>query len=149
MFSDIDENLLITEAKSHGINRFVVGAVIRKNDHVLLLKRKIDDFMGGIYELPSGKVEDGERFIDALIREVAEETSLEISVTSFIGYFDYVSKSGRTTRQFNFYVFIKSDEVQLSDEHEEFVWINENELRNYDVTEPIVKIISHFELKGL
>ena len=53
-------NTFLEEANSEGIVRYVVGAVIAKEDTVLLLRRKIDDFMGGIYELPSGQVDDSE-----------------------------------------------------------------------------------------
>ena len=63
---DIDfyENI-IKEAQQLGINRYVVGAVIVRNNNVLLLERPKDDFMGGIYEFPSGKVEDGETLDEA------------------------------------------------------------------------------------
>ena len=71
-------NAFLEEAKSEGIVCCVVGAVIAKASTVLLLRRKTDDFMGGIYELPSGQVEDGESLESALRREIFEETSLEI-----------------------------------------------------------------------
>ena len=41
-------NAFLEEAKSEGIVRCVVGAVIAKASTVLLLRRKTDDFMGGI-----------------------------------------------------------------------------------------------------
>ncbi|MCK4714259.1 MAG: NUDIX domain-containing protein, partial [Candidatus Aenigmarchaeota archaeon] len=58
------------EAKRSGISRYVVAAVITKSSEVLPLRRPESDFMGGIYELPSGKVEEGESLGDALHREV-------------------------------------------------------------------------------
>ena len=42
------------------------------------MKRPKDDFMGGIYELPSGKVKDNESLDTAPCREVEEETGLEV-----------------------------------------------------------------------
>jgi len=69
---------LMKGVQEDGINRYVVGAVIQRDSSVLLLKRPKDDFMGGIYELPSGRVEDGESLDIALYREVEEETGLKI-----------------------------------------------------------------------
>ena len=64
---------LVSQAQEQQVQRFVVGAVIEANDKVLCLKRASDDFMPGLYELPSGKVEDGESMLDALKRETKEE----------------------------------------------------------------------------
>ena len=100
-----DNHGLLAEAKSEGLVRYVVGAVIAEEDTVLLLRRKMDDFMGGIYELPSGQVDGGESLESALRREVFEETGLEIAeIHRHLSNFDYESKSDTRTRQFNFEV---------------------------------------------
>ena len=133
---------LVKEAKLNGINRYVVGAIILKNDKVLLLERPKDDFMGGIYELPSGKVEDGESLNIALYREVEEETDLRIrEIKKYLGHFDYESKSGKKTRQFNFAVTVEEPvEVRLT-EHEDYVWVDKNQLHEYLVTDSVKQIL--------
>ena len=134
---------LIKKACEDEIDRFVVGGVIKKDDTILLLKRPADDFMGGIYELPSGKVEEGEDLIEALKREVKEETGLEVvDVVKYIGHFDYTSKSGKLTRQFNFLINVDEGEIILS-EHEDYVWADKEMLKNINVTESVKKILSH------
>ncbi len=135
------------DIKRDGIQKIVVGAVIYREDAVLLLKRQADDFMGGLVELPSGTVDADEDIIDALKREVREETGLEINdIESFIGTFDYTSGSGKKTRQLNFLVYAKNGEVQLNpDEHTESYWLKPNaeefeSLNISDETKRIIKI---------
>ncbi|WP_282771085.1 NUDIX hydrolase, partial [Saccharomonospora viridis] len=96
---------LAAHATGDGVQQLVVGAVVQADGKVLLLKRPADDFMGGIYELPSGKVEGGEKLDAALVREVAEETGLTVTdIVAYLGSFDYTSGSGKKSRQFNFAV---------------------------------------------
>jgi len=134
---------LIKEAKKQGINRYVVGAVIMKDSKVLLLQRPKDDFMGGIFELPSGKVEEGEDLSAALHREVEEETGLNIKeINKYLDNFDYESKSGKKTRQFSFVVTMEEPfEIKL-EEHDSYVWTSEDKLQEYPVTDSVKQILS-------
>ena len=114
---------LTNEAASDGVQQLVVGAIIAGSQSVLLLRRSADDFMGGIYELPSGKVDPGEHLGQALSREVKEETGLDVtSVGAYLGSFDYASGSGKKTRQFNFTVQVAATEPVVLTEHDEYRW---------------------------
>ena len=120
------ENLLEEKAKEDGIEKIVVGGVItNKQNEVLILRRKADDFLGGIDELPSGKLETGETIFEGLIREIKEETNLDVeNICSYIDFFDYLSGSGKKSRQYNFWVKVKSyDNIKLT-EHDEFKWLS-------------------------
>jgi len=138
-------NKLTRKAQVDKIDRFVVGAVILDDSRVLLLQRPKDDFMGGIYELPSGKVEEGESLDVALHREVTEETGLNISkIIQYLGLFDYESKSGKKTRQFNFVVsVIELLEINLT-EHDNYSWVRKEELSNYKVTGSVKEILGMY-----
>lgn len=135
---------LVKEAKQSGVNRYVVGAVIVRNHKVLLLERPKDDFMGGIYELPSGEVEDKESLDVALYREVEEETGLKIrEIKKYLGYFDYESKSGKRTRQFIFLVTVEEPlEIRLK-EHENYAWVDKNQLHEYLITDSVKQILAY------
>lgn len=122
------ENYLIEMAKEDGIEKLVVGGIVRNGDKYLILSRKQDDFMGGIDEIPSGKLEVGETLFEAVIREVKEETNLDvISIDGYIDYFDYLSGSGKKSRQYNFMVSVKDFEDVKLTEHDEFKWQDINE----------------------
>ncbi|MFC9963965.1 NUDIX hydrolase [Nocardia ignorata] len=122
----IDESVFTTlriEAERDEVRRLVVGAVVVRHDRVLILRRRRSDFLSGRWELPSGVVEHGESLDDALAREVAEETGLEVTgVTDYLGDFDYLSGNGARTRQFTFVVDVATTgPVQLT-EHDAHLW---------------------------
>ncbi|MHA4820158.1 NUDIX hydrolase [Streptomyces aculeolatus] len=114
---------LTAAAEADGVTKHVVGAVIPDDTgRVLLLHRPAGDFLGDLWELPSGGVEHGESLLDALQREVEEETGLVITgVSNCLGHFDYTSGSGRPTRQFNFTVAVEGTDVRLT-EHDVYEW---------------------------
>jgi 8-oxo-dGTP diphosphatase len=122
----IDQQLLdrlTSEAETDGVQQLVVGGIVADGNNVLLLKRPADDFMGGIYELPSGKVDPGEALDAALLREIKEETGLDVSeIGGYLGSFDYLSGSGKKSRQFNFVVSVATTEPVTLTEHDEHAW---------------------------
>jgi 8-oxo-dGTP diphosphatase len=71
-----------------------VDAVIGRDNKILLIKRKNEPFSGD-WALPGGFVEYGESTEDAIIREVNEETGLDITIKTLLGVY---SKPGRDPR---------------------------------------------------
>ena len=65
------------------IVELTVLCLISNGNKVLLQNRIKDDWKG--YTLPGGHVEPGESFVDAVIREMKEETGLEISNPKLVG----------------------------------------------------------------
>ena len=93
-----------------------MGAVIIQDEKALLLQRKEDDYLGGIFEIPGGEVEEGETLLQALERETAEETGLSvIQVDGYLGAFEYPSRSGRQTRKLSFRVSVHPSSVVLTE----------------------------------
>lgn len=72
---------LAADAEAAGITGCVAAAVINHDGRVLLVRRNPDDYMGGLWEIPSGTVEVGETILDALHRETTEETGLTINAS--------------------------------------------------------------------
>lgn len=66
-----------------------VGAVVVR-DGALLLVRRGRDPGRGLWSLPGGRVEHGERLADAVRREVREETGLEVEAGELLGVYEVV-----------------------------------------------------------
>lgn len=133
-------NYLIGKAKSDQIEKIVVGGVISNNkNEFLILRRNIDDFMGGICEIPSGNMEVGENIVEALTREVREETNLDVeNILLYINYFDYISGSGKKARQYNFYVKVREGDIKLT-EHDLYSWMSIEEIEKSKIITDEVK----------
>ncbi len=141
----INYEKLKEDAINDGIEKFVVGGIVTNKNKILLLERPKDDFMGGIYELPSGNLENKETLEQGLIREVNEETGLHIkSIVGYLGYFDYSSGSGKKARQFNFVVEVIEYSNIILTEHSSFVWADINKAHEYPITDSIKEIISTY-----
>ncbi len=121
---------LIKKAHDDGIEKIVVGGVIMDSSgKVLILKRKQDDFMGGICELPSGNMEKNETIEESLKREIKEETNLDVKkIKYYINSFDYLSSSGKKARQYNFLVEVFDGDILLT-EHDEYIFMSIDGIR--------------------
>jgi 8-oxo-dGTP diphosphatase len=105
------------------------------NGRYLLLKRSASCKANvGKWDLPGGKVEPGEGFEETLHREVAEETGLAVSLQRAAG----MAQSELTSMKV-VYLFMEGDlaagEIQLSAEHDDYLWVTPSELLTLDVVE--------------
>ena len=141
------ENVLIEKAKEDGIEKLVVGGVIFNDENkCLILGRKADDFMGGIDELPSGNMEEGEDITIALAREIKEETNCDMQrILYYIDSFDYKSGSGKNTRQYNFAIMVKGTDNIILTEHDAYSWETVEEIiNNTKITAEVKKTIKKY-----
>ncbi|MDE2938977.1 MAG: NUDIX hydrolase [Chloroflexota bacterium] len=136
------ERQLVGASRDAGVDRLVVGAVVVRKGRVLLLRRKYGDFMGGLYELPSGLVEPDETLEEALNREVIEETGLQlVQVEGYLGYFNYVSGGGQNTRQFNFMITVGEFSYISLKEHDAFIWAQTSDLDRLRISQAVRDVL--------
>jgi len=108
----------------------------RKNNEILILKRHPKSKTNpNKWELPGGKIDPGEDFDKALIREFDEETNLIIELGDVIGAVqeDFPHKK---TIALVMNVSILSDdvEVKISDEHIDWKWGTLDEIRDLEIS---------------
>ncbi len=71
-----------------------VDGILVEEGKILLIQRKKDPFKG-FYALPGGFVEYGERTEEAMIREMREETGLEVEIKNLIGVYSDPNRDPR------------------------------------------------------
>jgi mutator protein MutT len=112
----------------------VASAVIMKNENgtnsVLLIKRAKDDHWPNHWELPRGKCDKphGEDVKHCVVREIKEETGLDVIPIELIDTFVYYAIQGtRKTTSYNYLCqMTKPDQqVKISKEHQAAQWITE------------------------
>ena len=69
------------DSMRHSILLVAACALVDADNRVLLARRPEGRHLAGLWEFPGGKVEDGERPEDALIRELGEELGIDISAS--------------------------------------------------------------------
>ena len=109
-----------------------VAVIFNREGQVLVLLRPAADrWMPSKWALVGGKLDEGETAEEALVREVREETSLNIK--NPIEF--YTSNNGEVV----YYIVKHYDgEVAIDYEHDDFAWVYPEELTNYDVVPGLI-----------
>jgi 8-oxo-dGTP diphosphatase len=101
--------------------------VQNKQGKYLLLKRSDDDkYRPGEWDLPGGSVDQGEDPIDAVLREVKEETNIE--VTNYKILTTYSSVTNKHVVTLLYFGEALSEDIIVSREHSEFEWVSVKEI---------------------
>jgi 8-oxo-dGTP diphosphatase len=115
-----------------------VGAVILDGDKILLEQRKNEPSKGK-WSVPGGLVELGESLEEAVIREVKEETGLEVYGPRFVDVVNYVSfgEGGDVMYHYvilDYFVTVQSGKPKAASDAAALKWVPFNELEEYDLT---------------
>ena len=127
--------------------QFYVGqkAFINKEGEILVL---FDPILGMDY--PGGKIQEGETDFDkALKREVSEETGLDIEVGDPFArwYFEFGPghrNSGKKVFLVGYKCIYKSGKVKLSDEHNNYKWVNKDNYKELDDGSDYFKVLDNY-----
>lgn len=107
--------------------------LVRHKGKYLLLKKIKDlfeDHNGG-WEVPGGKILENENSKNAAVREVKEETGIVCEIIEELKFLE-LEKDGIKTRTHVFLAESDTEEVKLSFEHSEFIWVNFEEIDYLD-----------------
>jgi ADP-ribose pyrophosphatase YjhB (NUDIX family) len=130
-----------------------VGAVVIKDERVLLVKRGHAPLKGA-WSLPGGVVEIGESLREALIREVREETCLDVEVGAVIEVLDRISRDDADRVEYH-YVIVDylcravGGALACASDADDARWVSRGELASYALTPALTAVIAHaFTMRG-
>ncbi len=111
-------------------NIHVVGAVILHDGKILCTQRPDSTTLPRMWEFPGGKIELGELPEEALIRELQEEMSCDISVGEQLDHTVYEYDFG-IVHLTTFYCYLNNG-MPILKEHRAMKWLKPDEIKQLD-----------------
>ena len=125
---------------------FTNMCMVYDGDNVVVIDRQKKDWPGITF--PGGHVEPGESFVEAVIREVWEETGLTIEHPILCGTKQFQTQKGERYVVFFYKTNRFSGELRSSDEGNVF-WIPRNTLDQYTLCDDFLDMVKVFERDDL
>jgi 8-oxo-dGTP diphosphatase len=123
-----------------------VSAAIFRDGRVLIVRRARPP-AHGLYTLPGGGVELGETLEQAVVREVREETALEVEPVDLVGFRQAIAHdaAGRVERHFVILPFAArwiAGDILLNDELSDAHWLVPAEISGLKTTEGLAQVVA-------
>jgi ADP-ribose pyrophosphatase YjhB (NUDIX family) len=114
-----------------------VGAVVVNDGRVLVIRRGQEPRKGQ-WSLPGGVVRLGEPLVEALRREMLEETGLDVAVGPIVETFDRIHRDDDGRVRYHFVIVdylcsVIAGDARAGDDAEEVKWIGEHEIDQFGI----------------
>lgn len=122
-----------------------VGAVIVDNGRALVVRRATEPLKGQ-WSIPGGMLELGEKLREGIVREVREETGLEVEVFDVLDVFDSIfpDLDGRTQYHYVLIDFLcrpLGGQLRAGSDVSEAQWVSAEEAGHLQMKEATVGVI--------
>ncbi len=119
--------------------------MIRDGDRYLIVKRAAEPD-AGLWSIPGGLVEVGEETKDAAIREVKEETGLDVDIVEVLGVVDRIVRDDTSRIKYHFVIIDYIAEprgglMRAASDALEAKWVRAEELPYFDLTPTLVELL--------
>lgn len=137
----------MTDRRSYPDRPYVgVGAVIVEGGRVLIVKRRYDP-LAGQWSIPGGAVELGESLEDCVVREMREETGLDVEVGPVIEVFDRITRDETGGVRYHFVLvdylcWPVGGELIAGSDVADVRFVDPSELADYRLTAKAVDVIA-------
>ena len=123
-----------------------VGAIIVDKGSILLVRRDREPARG-LWSLPGGKVERGESLREAIVREVREETSVDVEVDFLLGVAERVVRDDEGEITFHYVILDyvcnpRTTDVKFGDDVSDARWVPVGELSDMQLTTGLLEFLA-------
>jgi ADP-ribose pyrophosphatase YjhB (NUDIX family) len=127
-----------------------VGVLIRDENRFLIIKRAVDPD-AGLWSIPGGLVEIGEKAAGAAVREAKEETSLDVEIIDILDIVDRIIRDENGRIRFHFVIvdFLarpRGGVVKASSDALEARWIRSEEFPSYELTPTLIDLLKRMDI---
>jgi len=122
-----------------------VGVLIREGDRYLMVKRGAEPD-AGLWSIPGGLVEVGERIADAAVREAKEETGLDVDIVDVLGVVDKIVRDEARRVKYHFVIIDylaepRDGSMRAASDALEARWAKAEELPGYELPPTLVELL--------
>ncbi len=127
-----------------------VGVLIQYDDRYLLIKRAAEPDTG-LWSVPGGMVELGERAAEAAKREVMEETGLDVEIVEVLGVVDKIVEGDRGRIMFHFVIVDYlahpvGGSLEASSDALDARWVKAEDFRDSEMSPTLVELLKRIGL---
>lgn len=126
--------------------RKAVRTFLINDNNVVVTKYKTEKNLD-YYDIPGGKIENGETSLEASIREFKEETGIKIISQEYKG--NVIIEYPNMIFDIDVYIAKEYDSTPTEFEENYSMWINIDELLNQDKKIPSIEILKYLNLENI
>lgn len=124
----------------------VVSALVEKDNRFLLVKEILESGQP-YWIIPGGKVEFGENLIDAVKREIKEETNLDVEIKKFIDFQEAIHpKYDYHTVIFFYHAVPQNEDIILDKDIIEAKFFSREEIRSLNLVDSAKKFLERTKI---
>ena len=125
------------------------GFILNSKREFLMLQRSSnDDFLPGYWELPGGRMDNGEDLVSGLQREIKEESGLETNVINPLKAVSYYLDPENPRESYGVFYLCdlkkENQKISLSEEHANYKWVSFDNYNELKVSNFLKKLIEEF-----
>jgi 8-oxo-dGTP diphosphatase len=125
-----------------------VGAVVTDGQGRLLIIQRGHDPGAGLWSIPGGRIEPGETDAQALVREMLEETNLQVKVGRLIGRVQRPGLGEAVIDIRDYVVTVTGGTLRAGDDAADARWVTAVELALLEVTEGLIEALTEWGVLG-